>query len=331
VDLRGLGEFGLIEQIARWTPRRVPGLVKGIGDDVAVIRTEGQKCLLATTDLLVEGIDFHRSWADPYLLGKKALAVNLSDIAAMGGTPRFYLVSLGLPPGTPLPFVSSLYRGLKAASRRYRVHLAGGDLSRSRKILINICLLGEGKKEDLLFRSGARPGDDLYVSGTLGDSALGLKLLRKKGLPSIPRGLRERHLSPIPRIELGQAISRGRVATAMIDISDGLLLDTSHLLQSSRVGGQIWEECIPLSRLYLKYIGSKPAGLYRLALSGGEDYELLFTAPPEKRERVLSLSTALKTRISRIGKILPRSSGLHILDRTGREVSPSRLGFEHFR
>lgn len=332
MDLRELGEFGLIRRIGKWMARSDPALVQGIGDDVAVIETYGTdgKCLLATTDLLIEDIDFKRSWADPFRLGKKALAVNLSDIAAMGGTPRYFLISLGLPRTTSLSFISSFYRGLKKAAKGYDVLLIGGDVSLSQKIVINICVLGEGKKRNLLFRRGAKAGDDLFVSGTLGDSALGLKILQKSGLKGKPQRLIERHLSPVPRIKLGQALSQHRLATAMIDISDGLLLDTSHLLESSRVGACIWEERILLSRLYREQIHFYSKNLYRFALSGGEDYELLFTALPGKKERILSLSATLKIPITWIGKILPQQGGFHVIDKDGKEYSPSRLGFEHF-
>jgi thiamine-monophosphate kinase len=333
VDLGDIGEFGLIRRIARWTAQTDPALVRGIGDDVAVIGMDGRKdrCLLATTDLLIEDIDFKRSWTDPLLLGKKALAVNLSDIAAMGGTPTYFLVSLGLPRSVSLSFVSSFYRGLKNAAKRHSVLLVGGDLSVSRKIVINICLLGEGKRKELLFRNGAGAGDDLFVSGTIGDSALGLEILKKEGPTGKPEGLIKRHLSPIPRTGLGRALSREHLASAMIDVSDGLFLDASHLLDSSGVGARIREECIPLSKLYRKHIRFYSKDPYRFALTGGEDYELLFTAAPEKKERILSLSGALKVPVTWIGKMLPRKAGFRIVGRDGKEYSPSHPGFEHFK
>ena len=180
MDLREIGEFGLIRRIRGWMASSDPSLVQGIGDDVAVIRM-GSKALLATTDMLVEDIHFQRSWIDPYHLGKKALMVNLSDIAAMGGTPKYFLISLGLPRSLPLSFVSRMYRGMRDGAKQYRVDLVGGDTTLSRKIVLNICLLGEGNPGRILFRSGAKAGDDLWVSGTLGDAALGLKMLREKG------------------------------------------------------------------------------------------------------------------------------------------------------
>lgn len=330
MDLREIGEFGLINRIRRWVTSSDPALVQGIGDDVAVIGT-GSTALLVTTDILIEGIHFDLSWTDPYTLGRKSLAVNLSDIASMGGTPKYFLISIGLPKNLPLSFVSSFYRGLKKEAKRYQVELIGGDTSLSQKIVINICLLGEGRKRDLLLRKGAKAGDDLFVSGTLGDAALGLKVLEKKGKIKEAEGLVKKHLSPCPRVELGQAIAKHHWATAMIDVSDGLLIDTSHLLEEGGVGARIWERMIPLSRLYQKWIRSFSKDPFRLALSGGEDYELLFTAPSGMRNRISSLAHAHKIPITRIGKILHKEEGFHIVRKDGKDYSPSRLGFEHFR
>ena len=305
-------------------------IIQGMGDDVAVFETKG-KALLATTDILIEGIHFKQTWMDPYHLGRKALAVNLSDIAAMGGTPKYFLLSLGLPKGLSLSFVSRFYRGLKEMAKPFQVDLIGGDTSLSQNIIINICLLGEGKKGNLLYRKGARVGDDLFVTGSLGDSALGLNILRRRGPGAKPRALIEKHLSPRPRIELGQAIGRQRLATAMIDVSDGLLIDTAHLLEESGKGTRIWEDRIPLSRSFQKHSASYAKDPYALALSGGEDYELLFTAPPPMRDKIASLALLHKIPITRIGEILPSRKGFRIVRRDGTEDSPSHLGFDHFK
>ena len=330
-DLHEIGEFGLIHRIRNRITSSDPALLQGIGDDVAVIKAgkAGAKTLLITTDLLIEDIHFDLSWTDPFQLGRKALAVNLSDIASMGGVPKYFLISIGLPKHLPLSFVSSFYRGLKKEAKRFQVELIGGDTSLSKKIIINICLLGEGIEKDLLFRRGATVGDDLFVSGTLGDAALGLRILQEKLKGA--EGLIRKHLSPCPRIELGQAIARHHWATAMIDVSDGLLIDTSHLLQESGVGARLWENQIPLSRLYRKWIGRFSKEPYQFALSGGEDYELLFTAPPGLRQKVFSLARSHGIPITRIGEILPFKQGLHIIKTGGKEYSPSRLGFEHFK
>ena len=305
-------------------------MVRGIGDDVAVIDI-GKKALLVTTDILIEDIHFERSWADPYRLGKKALAVNLSDIASMGGIPRYFLISIGLPKTLPYSFISLFYRGLIEEAKRYQVDLIGGDTSLSQKIVINICLMGDGKKENLLYRNGAKVGEDLYVSGTLGDSALGLRMLREKGRKKKSKRLIQKHLSPIPRIELGQAIAKHRLATSSIDVSDGLLIDTGHLLEESGVGVRIWEGRIPLSRDYQKWIHTYSRDPFQIALRGGEDYELLFTAPPNMRKKISSLAFSLKIPITRIGEILPEKEGVCLLKTDGKEVYPKRLGFDHFK
>lgn len=328
--LREIGEFGLINRIRKWITSSDPALIQGIGDDVAVIEV-GAKVLLVTTDILIEGIHFDRSWIDPRRLGRKALAVNLSDIASMGGTPKYFVISIGLPKNLSVSFVSSFYRGLTQEAKRFRVELIGGDTSLSQKIVVNICLLGEGRKRNLLFRKGARVGDDLFVSGTLGDSALGLKILKEKRNIRGAEGVAKRHLSPCPRVELGQAIARDRLATAMIDVSDGLLIDTSHLLEESGVGARVWENRIPLSRLYQKWIRSFSKDPFQFALSGGEDYELLFTAPCAMEKRISSLARSLKVAITRIGEILPKKEGLHVVKTDGKDYSPSNLGFDHFR
>lgn len=330
MDLQEIGEFGLINRIRKWITSSDPALIQGIGDDVAVIEM-GKKALLVTTDILIEDIHFDRSWTDPHSLGRKSLAVNLSDIASMGGIPKYFLISIGLPKNLPLSFISSFYRGLKQEAKKFRVELIGGDTSLSQKIIVNICLLGEGKKRDLLFRKGAKVGDDLFVSGTLGDAALGLKILQEKMKIKGSEGLVKKHLSPSPRVKLGQTIAKHHYADAMIDISDGLLIDTSHLLEESGAGARIWEDRIPLSNLYRKWVRSFSKDPLRFAFSGGEEYELLFTAPPEVRKRISSLSHSLKIPITRIGEILPKKEGLHIIRKDGKDYSPSRLGFEHFK
>ena len=298
--LREIGEFGLIAKIRNWMDASRADVIQGIGDDVAVIEI-GKKALLITTDILIEGIHFERSWTNPFRLGEKALAVNLSDIAAMGGIPKHFLISLGLPKTLPFSFVSLFYRGLKKMANRFQVDLIGGDTSLSQKIIINICLIGEGKKGNLFFRNGARVGDDLYVSGTLGDAALGLKILQDKRAKRKSKGLIDKHLSPNPRIELGQALGRKQIASAMIDVSDGLLSDTLHIIEESKVGARIWENCIPLSSLYRRWVRTYSKDPYRIALTGGEDYELLFTASPKRKAGILSLARSLNVPITRVG------------------------------
>jgi len=330
MDLRDIGEFGLIDQVRKWVPLTRPEVIQGIGDDVAVIAW-GKRTLLVTTDILIEGTHFQRSLTTPFDLGKKSLMVNISDLAAMGGTPKYFLLSLGLPKNLPLSFVSSFYRGLKEGAKRYHVDLVGGDTSLSEKIVINICLLGEGRRGQILLRKGANPGDDLYVSGTVGDSSLGLRLLQNKKLLRKPKRLTVRHLSPTPRVELGQVLGKRGWATAMIDVSDGLLIDATHLLEESGLGGRIWLDSLPLSRAYRKFAPLYSRDPFHFALSGGEDYELLFTASPSVRKKVLSLAGSLGTPVTWIGRMLPKEEGFRIVRRDGTDYSPRSLGFDHFR
>jgi thiamine-monophosphate kinase len=329
-SLQDIGEFGLIAKIRNWMGVSRPDVVRGIGDDVAVIEM-GKRSLLITTDILIEGIHFNRLWANPLRLGRKALAVNLSDIAAMGGFPKYFLISLGLPKQLSFSFISLFYRGLKEEANRFQVDLIGGDTSLSQKIIVNICLIGDGEKRTLLFRNGAKAGDDLYVSGTLGEAALGLKILQDKGLRRKPKRLVEKHLSPIPRLQLGQTLAKKRLASAMIDVSDGLLSDANHILEESRVGARIWEDRIPLSGVYRKWVKIYSKDPYQIALSGGEDYELLFTASAKNRTGILSLARSLKMPVTRIGEILPEKEGFLLIGKEEKKIPLKRLGFDHFK
>ena len=331
-----IGEFGLIrelteliEQLKNPDLRPWKKLLINIGDDTAAWKSDAP-VILATTDCLIQDIHFNLKISTWEELGWKSIAINLSDIAAMGGVPTYFLISLGLPRNLPLDFVSRFYRGMKDGAKRYSVALVGGDTSLSPKIVVNICLLGEGQAQRLLFRKGAKVGDDLWVSGTLGDAALGLRILKNQGAKGKAKALIKRHLSPSPRLPLGQALARYGWATAAIDVSDGLLIDVSHLLEESKVGALIWEDRIPLSRSYRRWVRLYSKDPYRFALSGGEDYELLFAAPAEIRRRLLSLSISSKVELTRIGTILPPQKGLRVVNKEGKTYSPSRFGFDHF-
>ncbi len=328
--LQEIGEFGLIDKIRKWMVPSLPEIVRSIGDDVAVVDL-GKKVLLITTDILIEGIHFERSWMDPYRLGRKALAVNLSDIASMGGNPKYFLISIGLPKSLPLSFVSTLYRGFKDEAGQFGVDLIGGDTSLSQKIVINVCLIGEGHRKNLLYRNGARAGNDLYVSGTIGDSALGLRFLKDRSIKKRPKGLIEKHLLPKPRIELGRVLAQRHLASAVIDVSDGLINDTLHLLEESKVGARIWRDCIPLSKEYRKWVRVYSEDPYRFALSGGEDYELLFTASPRRRSIISSLSNTLRIPITRIGVILEVRKGFELLGSDDEPIFQYQQGFDHFK
>lgn len=323
-----LGEFGLIQRIRSATPKG-RGVRVGIGDDAAWLDCRSPTFLL-TTDLLVEDIDFKLEWSTFYSLGYKALAVNLSDIAAMGGSPAYFTLSLGIPSDFTTKAVDEFYRGVRSLARLSGVSLVGGDTSAAGRFFISVSLIGHCPWRPVL-RSGARPGDDLYVTGTLGDSALGLKLLKNKKWRA-GRGaaayLIRRHQFPSARLKAGALLARRRLARAMIDVSDGLLQDLTHLCTASAVGAEIRENALPLSPAYRALAGRKRAVH---ALAGGEDYELLFCVRPRDQDRLAKIQGRLGVPITRIGKCLPQNNGINLIDGHGRPASFSFKGYDHFK
>jgi len=305
---------------------------RAIGDDAAVIARPDAPCLLVTTDTLREGIHFSRHFTSPFLLGKKSLAVNLSDIAAMGGDPRYYVVSLSAPPETPVAWVGELYRGMRCRARDCGALLVGGDTTASEGgVSITITVIGTARRARVVYRNGARSGDHLYVTGTVGDAALGLALLRQNRAPAAAQPLLRRHRDPAPRVAAGRMLAASGAATSMIDISDGLVADLRHILKQSRVGARLERDALPLSPQYRRLCALSGGDVYGHALYGGEDYELLFTAPPEKQAAVARIGQALGLRITRIGTITRDNGCLEILDRCGRPVACDACGgYVHF-
>jgi thiamine-monophosphate kinase len=326
--LKEVGEFGFIERIRRHAPTG-KGVLRGIGDDAAWIACK-RKTLLVTTDLLLEGFHFNLQWISFHGLGHKALSVNLSDIAAMGGVPVHYVLSLGVPVDFRLKDIQEFYGALKRLSVRTGVSLIGGDTSASDRLLINITLFGYAPYGPV-FRAGASPGEDLYVTGTLGDSALGLDLLKKRK-PLVRKNdasyLISRHHFPTARLKAGTLLAKKRLATAMIDVSDGLLQDLGHLCKASRIGAVVWSDALPLSRPLDRVAGDQ-AGKY--ALTGGEDYELLFSSRRRDRSRLEKIKKQLGVPISRIGQCLPARDGIKVLNKTGQALSFPASGHDHFK
>ncbi len=328
MKLRDIGEFGLIDLIKRGLPSQGEKVLVGIGDDTAVIRGEGGNCLLFTCDALVAGVHFDLSYTPYRELGWKAMAANLSDIASMGGIPGYALVSLCLPSSTAPTEVEELYRGMRELSERLGVRIVGGDTVSSPVLMISLALIGEVRKEHLVTRSGAKPGDSLLVTGTLGGSEVGLELL--KGKRSLPKGMEEivrRHLAPMPRLKEARILVENLKPSAMIDISDGLALDLSHLAAESGVGAEIWKERIPLhpqAEEAARFLGKSP---YDFALYGGEDYELLFTLSPDQVQKAKELLR--ETGLTLIGQILPAEEGL-VISEEGRRSPLVVRGYNHF-
>ena len=324
MKLRSLRERELISSIRREFSTKARGLVLGIGDDAAVIRG-GKGLSLLTTDLLIEDVHFIASLNPPRLLGRKSLNVNLSDIAAMGGTPRFALLGLALRKNLDRAWVRNIFGGIKAAAEESGVALIGGDISTAGKIAVSITIIGEAKA--IIPRTGARPGDLIFVSGHLGDAAAGLRLLRRGyrlGQDKRADHLVRAFLDPVPQIALGRAISRLKAASAMIDTSDGLSVDLLHLCEESGTGAEVELGRLPLSpeiRAFEKY----PE---RLALHGGEDYQLLFTVNPDKAGEIARL--AKRFPLSRIGR-MTQGKAVQAVDKRGKKRPLPAKGYEHLK
>jgi thiamine-monophosphate kinase len=329
MKLSHLGEFGLIDRIRRTAPTR-SGVRIGIGDDAAWVANSSGSSLV-TADLLIEGIHFDLRWTSLFDLGCKSLAVNLSDIAAMGGVPAYAIISLGVPLSFDSNDIDELYLGVNTLARKCGVAIVGGDTNIAKSLIISFCVIG-GPPRQPVRRSGAKAGDDIYVTGTLGDSALGLKLLQRKS-PGVKQKssvaqLLKRHRRPTPRIAAGVLLARQRLATAMIDVSDGLLQDLGHICRASRTGAVIWEARLPLSRAYRAIAGQDGT---HCALTGGEDYELLFCARPSDRPRIEKLERRVRLAITRIGSCVTANRGITVLDSCGKLVSTRFKGHDHFK
>ncbi len=324
MKLRSLQEKELILAIRKDFSRPEEDLILGIGDDAAAVKV-GKKYLLLTKDLLIEGIHFISSLHPPYFLGRKSMSVNLSDIAAMGGKPRYALLGLGLPSRTPPRWLDEYFSGFKSLCRESGVILVGGDVSQSKKVVISVTLVGQGK--NIIQRKGAKPGDFIFVSGELGNARQGLLLLKrgfKLGDNQRADHLLKAFLDPVPRLALAQELSRFRLASSMIDISDGLSVDLLHLCEESGCGAVVEKEKLPLSK-ELRFWQKR---FYEFGLHGGEDYELLFSVPPKKMDLISRLMK--KYKISCIGKMI-REKNLYLLDHRGIKKPLEIRGYQHFR
>jgi thiamine-monophosphate kinase len=357
-----VSESEIIKMI-RSRARPGAGVVLGVGDDAAVVKSGEGKDILACCDLLVEGVHFRSAWGAERLIGRKALAVNLSDIAAMGGVPRFAMISVALPPGSSGEFVESLFDGIFELADATRVSIIGGDTSSSPgPLFLDVSVIGECDAGSAVTRSGARPGDVVYVTGSLGASALGLRLLEEH---AGPRGMGEgtteslttvirwlsgagtvtnsgqdsmaswsaealaKHLKPEPRLQFGAALGERKLASAMIDVSDGLSTDLGHILEESQCGAIIRAEAIPVAECVRR--SSLPAEVriepLDLALHGGEEYELLFTAVRENEARIADAAREAGLTVTRIGEIVGERELK--LERDGETRKLEAGGYQH--
>ncbi len=329
MSLAEIGEFGFIDRVSPGCLVRPSGVVLGIGDDCAVTRGEPGRLRLLTTDLLIERVHFLRDAITPHQLGAKALAVNLSDVAAMGGTPLDAFVSIAIPQDVALSYLDALYGGMKEMARRFDVNILGGDTTGSRAdLVLNIALTGEVAEDRILYRSGARVGDTLFVSGPLGDSQGGLDavLHGRAGESPAARELVRRHHEPRPHLAEGRAIAASGFAHAMLDVSDGLAADLPHLCDRSEVGAELWQAELPLSPELREYCAAHRLEASAVALSGGEDYVLLLAADA----RLAGALAGEGMRLHAIGRVL-EAGRRELVRRDGTRSPLAPGGWDHFR
>lgn len=320
-------EAEIIRHIRRTVVRTTRQLVLPIGDDAAAFRPRPGRLLLVSTDALVEGVHFDLDYCSAEDTGWKALAVNLSDIAAMGGTPLFATTSIAVPREVISGFVPRFYRGLAALARQHAVTLIGGDSCRSRQgIFVDVTIIGDVQPAHLSTRQGARPGDSIYVTGELGRSAIGLELLTRPEKKTWRSAAVRRHLRPQPRCFAGRYLAERKLASAMIDLSDGLSTDLGHLCKQSGVGADLELSQIPTATITDRERRSLSNAPLHYALHGGEDYELLFTVPSRVGRQVPLYIDGLPVR--RIGQIT-QGAGLWLCDGARRRRLKAS-GFDHF-
>jgi thiamine-monophosphate kinase len=326
-----IGEFGLIDVLTKMIADAqgeslAPDLILGIGDDAAAWKCS-DTIQLATVDTMVQDVHFSlemNTWKD---LGWKSLAINLSDIAAMGGVPRYALVALSLPPETEVADVTALYQGMLELARQFRVHIIGGNISRSMEVSITITVIGNSVNHSILKRSAARPGDTIAVTGYPGSAAAGLEMLSKnlRFKPADAQYFKNAFLLPTPRIAEGQLLVKHCIAAA-IDISDGLLADLRHICEASHVSARVITDFLPIHDMVKASFRKKTLSL---ALGGGEDYELLFTGAAAAIARVRA---QCEIPVTVIGEIIAAHPGeIIITDETGQPVNPGRMGWDHFK
>jgi len=274
-------------------------VIKGSGDDCAVLKFDKLHHQLYTCDMIIEGVDFN-SKEDPYLIGRKAIAISLSDIASCGGIPRHCVISLGMPKNTGIKFTDRLFKGMQDIARLYKVNIVGGDLSQTQKLVLDVSMLGLVETKALVLRSGAKAGDIIFVTGSLGGSIYG------------------KHLRFTPRLKEARYLVSKFSVHAMIDISDGLAQDLGHIVRESRVGARIYQERVPMS---------KDCANIEDALYSGEDFELLFTLSAKDAAKLLKLRPR---EYSAIGEVVEKKYGLKSVDNKGRVKLLRPEGFKHF-
>ncbi len=331
MGIEQLGEFTLIDMIKQDTINHADSVVIGIGDDAAVVKMTPECLQLVTTDMLVEQVHFDLATTSAWQLGFKAIAVNLSDIAAMGGVPRHVVVSIGIPKKVTADFVVSLYEGMKEICREFSVNIVGGDTVASpHGLVITVTVLGEIQLDKLQRRSGARAGELVVVTGTLGDSGCGLDLLMQGDWQdydfSLP--LVTKHLVPHPQVLVGPMLA-ALGSRSMNDISDGLASEVNEIASASQVGMRIYTEKLPLSKELEEGARMLGKSAVDYALYGGEDYQLVFTIGREQFKQLAQVD--IKARLTVVGEVTPQSQGVLLIAEDGSTSLLEAKGYNHFR
>lgn len=333
MGLKDLGEFGFIDKISGGCITRSDGVIRGIGDDAAVFLLPRGDAILVTTDLLAEGVHFLRGAIRGEDLGYKALAVNLSDIAAMGGTAREAFVSIAIPADLSLEFLEGIYSGMKELASRFGVNILGGDTSRSgRDLFLNLTVVGHAPEGEVLYRDGARPGDLIYVSGGLGESRAGLFILLEGegGMEERFQELVTAHRRPRPHLKEGRFLAQCGAVTAAMDVSDGIASDLRHMTRAGRLGAVLDAAAIPVSESVRLFCGLRGEDPVTFALQGGEDYVLLFTLDPKRAEDVsAAFMDCFHYPIHPIG-VMTGEGRLVVKRVDGEETPLPAPGFNHF-
>ncbi len=322
-------ERDFIAEITAKTSKKAPFLTKGIGDDAAVFGMKDEQKWVISTDLLVENVHFIRDYQPPFLLGRKSIAVNLSDIAAMGAAPAYALVSISLPDYLDDTWLREWRDGVLTILEEFSCTLIGGDTTKGERLTINVVVIGLADRKEIAYRSGAREKDDIHITGYLGESAAGLALLQR-GIIQNERWnvLYEAHLNPTPQIRIAQRLCQQGVITAMQDLSDGIATDLAHICSESGVSAVLEKRLLPVSKTLQKAAVACHIDPYHCILQGGEDYQLVFTSSSEDREIIKEISRKSGIMISRVGRI-ETGSGVFLLEENGKKQEISHRGFEH--
>jgi len=334
MTLDAIGEFGFIKKISRGCLIRPEGVIKSIGDDAAAFTVAPDRVSLITTDLLVERIHFIRNSIAGFDLGYKSLAVNLSDIAAMGGTAREAFVSIAIPRDCTLEYLEAFYDGMKNLAARFDVNILGGDTTRSKQdLIINVVVQGTVAQTQMMCRDAARPGDIVVSSGCLGDSRAGLHLILNK-IPADTedfKALYRAHVLPEPHLHEGRFLASQPGTHAGIDTSDGLSSDLGHMAEESQVGATLYADKIPISDALLKFCSRFDFDPVEYALSGGEDYTLLCTVAPEGVEEIVQkFQRKFNKPLFRIGEVNDKNRlDMIFPDGSSKPVVPT--GWDHFK